>query len=71
MILIVQKQKNKKEFEMNKLVTNKIIGILCLLLIVSIHSLAQIDPGKDFDLQGFIDQELAKGKKEIREDGFL
>lgn len=65
MILIVQKQKNKKEFEMNKLVTNKIIGILCLLLIVSIHSLAQIDPGKDFDLQGFIDQELAKGKKEI------
>ena len=26
---------------------------------------AQIDPGKDFDLQGFINKEIAKGKKEV------
>jgi hypothetical protein len=31
-----------------------------------IHANAQVDPGKDFDLQSFIDHEIEKGKKEIR-----
>lgn len=39
------------------------INLASLLLIAS--SFAQIDPGKEFDLQGFLDKELSKGKKEI------
>lgn len=37
-----------------------------LLQVIVISSFAQIDPGKDYDIQAFIDKELANGKKEIQ-----
>ena len=39
------------------------IGVLLFLTSAQLHS--QVDAGIDFDLQGFIDAELAKGKKNI------
>jgi hypothetical protein len=39
--------------------------LICLLHITCIHVFAQIDPGKDYDLQKHINKEISKGKKEI------
>lgn len=40
--------------------------LFCFLaVLISTRLTAQIDPGKNFDLQGFIDKELLKGKNEI------
>lgn len=36
------------------------------LLLICMTGFAKVNPGKDYDLQGYIDKELAKGKKEIR-----
>lgn len=50
---------------MNKKMNSKKIVLMCFLHIICIHVFAQIDPGKDYDLQKHINKELAKGKKEI------
>lgn len=46
---------------------NQILLIVSCFLAVLLSSPvnAQVNPGKDFDLQGFIDKEISKGKKEI------
>ncbi|HMP30211.1 MAG TPA: hypothetical protein PKD85_11460, partial [Saprospiraceae bacterium] len=49
----------------NKKIYKKNLWFTCLLHIVSIHLFAQIDPGKDFDLQRYIDKAITNGKKEI------
>jgi hypothetical protein len=42
--------------------------MVCTLsvMVLHIHSFAQINPGKDFDLQGFLNGELTKGKQHIK-----
>jgi hypothetical protein len=40
-------------------------GLTYLLLLIFINAYSQIEPGKEFDLQRFINKELSKGKKEI------
>jgi hypothetical protein len=50
-----------------KAIINILVRLMCLpLLLFCLNAFAQIDPGKDFDLQGYIDRELAKRKKLIQ-----
>jgi len=44
---------------------NKLLLLICFLHVVGAICFAQIDPGKDYDLQKHINRELSKGKKEI------
>lgn len=48
-----------------KIHINKLLLLICFLHIIVTTSFAQIDPGKDYDLQKHINKELAKGKKEF------
>ena len=49
-----------------KIIRNIVLAFSCfLLLLSSVGVSAQIDAGKDYDLQGFLNKELSKGKKEI------
>lgn len=48
---------------MNKKMNKKQLWLICLLHIICIHVFAQIDPGKEYDLQKHINKELSKGKK--------
>lgn len=50
---------------MNKKMNKKQLWLICLLHIICIHVFAQIDPGKEYDLQKHINKELSKGKMEI------
>ncbi|TAD86373.1 MAG: right-handed parallel beta-helix repeat-containing protein [Bacteroidetes bacterium] len=50
---------------MKKMLNVVLVAIIVLLHIGTIDSFAQIDSGKDFDLQRHINREVSKGKKEI------
>ncbi len=43
----------------------KLVSFICLIHIIVVTCFAQIDSGKEYDLQKHINKELAKGKKEF------